>query len=140
MRIFQKLLVLPAFPRGCHLISDCLEEALPELADIKTGLVQLFLQHTSASLSINENADPTVRTDLESILRALVPDDSGEYRHDYEGSDDMSAHAKSSLLGCSLLLPLSSGRFNLGTWQGIYLCEHRNHGGQRRILATILAN
>lgn len=103
-----------------------------------TGLLHLFIQHTSAGLTINENADPTVRTDFEQIFNRLIPENQSWYRHDSEGSDDMPAHLKSSLAGSSVTLPITRGRLNLGTWQGIYLCEFRNHGGQRRLVATIL--
>lgn len=137
MEIFQNAFSLPAKPRGFHLVTGEVERNLPELARFETGLLHLFLQHTSASLSLNENADPTVRRDMEAIFNALVPE-GPHYRHDMEGSDDMPAHGKSSLLGASLLLPVTGGRLNLGTWQGIYLCEHRDHGGPRKIVATVM--
>lgn len=132
----QKQLELKARPRGFHLVTAEVLAAIPELADIRTGLLHLFLQHTSASLSINENADSDVPLDLESSLSTIAPE-SFPYRHTCEGPDDMPAHVKNSLLGCSLTIPISGGRVALGTWQGIYLCEHRRHGGRRRIVATI---
>ena len=123
--------------RGFHLITEEIVTALPLIRSIECGLLHLFIKHTSASLAINENADPTVRQDLESHFNHYVPENAPYYRHDYEGDDDMPAHIKNCLLGCSLSIPITCGRLNLGTWQGIYLCEHRNHGGSRRVLATI---
>jgi secondary thiamine-phosphate synthase enzyme len=133
----QKIFNLTAQKRGFHLVTDEVVQHLPELQTIQCGLLHLFIQHTSASLSINENADPTVRTDLESHFNHFVPENQPYYQHDYEGSDDMPAHIKSTIIGCSISLPVSAGRLNLGCWQGIYLCEHRNNGGQRSIVATI---
>ena len=133
----QKEFNLPAKQRGFHLITDEVIKALPELKQIECGLLHLFIQHTSASLTINENADPTVRQDLESHFNIFVPEKAPYYRHDYEGDDDMPAHIKSSLLGCSVTIPITKGRLNLGVWQGIYLCEHRNRGGSRHLVATI---
>ena len=104
------------------------------------GWIQLFIKHTSASLTINENADPSVRTDFESHMNEMVPEDAPYYIHTYEGSDDMPAHIKASLMGASVQVPITNGRLNMGIWQGIYLCEHRNHGGSRRLLVTILGN
>lgn len=126
---------LPAFSRGYHLITQHVLRALPELPE--TGLLHVFIQHTSAALTLNENADPDVRVDFETILNRIVPEDLPEYTHTYEGSDDMPAHVKASLLGASVTIPITQGRLNLGTWQGIYLCEFRNRGGQRRLVATI---
>ncbi len=123
--------------RGFHLISEEVLAALPELRDIETGLLHLFLQHTSAALSLNENADPAVREDFERWLAQAVPDGATYFRHRDEGAEDMPAHIKSSLLGCQLSIPVARGRLRLGTWQGIYLCEHRHHGGSRRIIATL---
>lgn len=123
--------------RGFHLITREVQEALPELNQVKRGLLHLLLQHTSASLSINENADPSVRGDLERHFNHFVPERAPYYEHDYEGDDDMPAHIKSSILGVNLTLPITGGRLNLGTWQGIYLCEHRNHAGSRRLVATV---
>ncbi|MCX7085974.1 MAG: secondary thiamine-phosphate synthase enzyme YjbQ [Methylococcales bacterium] len=133
----QKEFNLPAKPRGFHLITDEIIKALPELKQIDCGLLHLFIQHTSASLTINENADPTVRLDLESHFNIFVPEKAPYYRHDYEGDDDMPAHIKSCLLGNSVTLPITKGTLNMGIWQGIYLCEHRNRGGSRRFVATI---
>jgi len=133
----QKEFNLPAKQRCFHLITDEVIKALPELKQIECGLLHLFIQHTSASLTINENADPTVRQDLESHFNISVPEKAPYYRHDYEGDDDMPAHIKSSLLGCSVTIPITKGRLNLGVWQGIYLCEHRNRGGSRHLVATI---
>jgi secondary thiamine-phosphate synthase enzyme len=133
----QKHLTLKARRRGFHLISDEIEQQLPELRQVNIGLLHLFIQHTSASLTINENADDTVRHDMERHFNQYVPERAAYYRHTYEGDDDMPAHIKTSLLGCSILIPISNGRLALGTWQGIYLGEHRDHGGNRRVIATI---
>lgn len=133
----QKEFILAAKNRGFHLITDEIVKAIPEINSIKYGLLHLFIKHTSASLTINENADPTVRQDLESHFNKFVPERAPYYRHDYEGDDDMPAHIKNCLLGSSLTIPITDGALNLGTWQGVYLCEHRNHGGGRRIVATI---
>jgi secondary thiamine-phosphate synthase enzyme len=132
----QRQLELKPRPRGFHLITRELLEALPEIDGIQTGLLNLFLQHTSASLSINENADPDVPLDLESSFNAIAPE-SFPYQHTCEGPDDMPAHVKSSMIGCSHSIPIANGELCLGTWQGIYLCEHRNHGGRRKVIATI---
>ncbi|WP_049722998.1 secondary thiamine-phosphate synthase enzyme YjbQ [Gilvimarinus polysaccharolyticus] len=123
--------------RGFHLITAEVERQLPDISQLQCGLMHLFIQHTSASLSINENADPTVRIDLESHFNQFVPECAPYYRHDYEGDDDMPAHIKSSILGVSVSVPITHGRLNLGVWQGIYLCEHRNSGGARRLVATV---
>lgn len=133
----QKEIRLQAKPRGFHLITDELLRELPELRDLKIGMMNVFILHTSASLTLNENADPTVRQDFESFFNRAVPEDEPYYRHQDEGSDDLPAHIKSSLLGASLNIPITNGRPVLGTWQGIYLCEHRNHGGSRRIVVTV---
>lgn len=130
-------ITLPPKPRGFHLITHLIVEALPQLRDIDVGLVHLCLQHTSASLTINENADPTVRQDMEAFFNYCVKEDLPFYRHTYEGSDDMPAHIKSSILGCQVTLPVQQGRLQLGTWQGIMLGEHRDHGGSRKIIATV---
>jgi len=132
----QRIVKLSPLPRGFHLITQEVLAALPEIGQIRTGLMHVFIQHTSASLSINENADPDVPLDLESSLSALAPEDF-PHRHTCEGPDDMPAHVKSSLLGCSLSIPLCNGAPALGTWQGIYLCEHRNHAGSRRLVVTV---
>ncbi|AKE94344.1 YjbQ family protein [Cronobacter sakazakii] len=133
---FQQTLTLKARPRGFHLITDEIVSQLPALSQVKTGLLHLLLQHTSASLTLNENCDPSVRRDMERYFLGAVPD-NGHYEHDDEGPDDMPAHIKSSTLGVSLTLPVKQGRLLLGTWQGIWLGEHRNHGGSRRIVATL---
>lgn len=133
----QKQITLKPRKRGFHLIDDEIISQLPELHDYRIGLLHLFIQHTSASLTINENADPTVRMDMESHFNHFVPERQSYYRHDYEGDDDMPAHIKSSTLGCEVTIPISEGRLRLGTWQGIYLGEHRDHGGARRIIATL---
>ncbi|MBQ4789745.1 secondary thiamine-phosphate synthase enzyme YjbQ [Pectobacterium versatile] len=123
--------------RGFHLVTDEILAQVTALRQINVGLMQIFIKHTSAALTINENADPTVRQDFESFFNRLVPEDEPYYRHTYEGSDDMPAHLKGSLLGNSLTLPITNGRLNIGTWQGIYLCEHRNHGGSRSLVVTL---
>ena len=133
----QVEIILNSKPRGFHLITADVLQAIPELRQCRVGLLHLFIQHTSASLTINENADPDVRGDFERFFNHAVPENAPYYVHLDEGSDDMPAHLKSSLLGCSLTLPVSNGRLNLGTWQGIYLCEHRNHGGSRRLVLTL---
>ncbi|EPG7575890.1 TPA: YjbQ family protein [Providencia rettgeri] len=134
---WQKEIQLNAKARGFHLVTEEILRQLPELSLIKIGLANIFIQHTSASLTINENADYTVREDFESFFNHAVPENEPYYKHDYEGSDDMPAHLKSSLLGVSLTIPITKGRLNLGTWQGIYLCEHRNYGGKRRLVITL---
>ena len=130
-------ITLPAFPRGFHLITDNIIEALPDLKRVEIGVLHLWLQHTSASLTVNENADPTVRADIESFFNHTVKENLYFYRHTYQGSDDMPAHLKSSILGCQVTVPVEKGKLLLGTWQGIMLGEHRNHGGPRRIIATL---
>ena len=135
-KFVQKEFKLKPYPRGFHIITGEINSAIPEIKNIKTGICQIFIQHTSASLTINENADPTVRDDFESHFNKYVPEDAPYYLHNYEGSDDMPAHIKSSLMGSSVLIPISDGRLNLGTWQGVYLCEHRDQGGSRRIVVT----
>lgn len=136
MSWFQHQLTLPAYRRGFHLITRQVVEAIPELGSIQVGLLHVFIRHTSASLTINENADPDVQTDLESSFNAIAPEDF-PYVHTCEGPDDMPAHVKASMLGSSVTIPISQGRLCLGTWQGIYLCEHRNHGGQRSLVLTV---
>ncbi len=132
----QEAIELPAKPRGFHLVTSDILAKLPQVGTVRVGLLHLFLQHTSASLSINENADADVPLDLETSFSALAPEDF-PHRHTCEGPDDMPAHVKASLLGAALSIPIRDGRLALGTWQGIYLCEHRNHGGRRRLIATI---
>jgi secondary thiamine-phosphate synthase enzyme len=133
----QKQTLLSPKSRGFHLITDELLRALPELRQFRVGMLNLFIQHTSASLTLNENADQTVREDFERYFNRAVPEQEPYYRHVDEGPDDLPAHLKSSLLGASLNIPIADGRLALGTWQGIYLCEHRNRGGSRRIIATM---
>ena len=133
---FQRTITLPSHRRGFHLVTRLIIESVPELSKVRVGLLHLFLQHTSASLTLNENASPEVRQDLESSLDTIVPE-RFPYAHSLEGPDDMPAHIKSSLLGPSLTIPVRDGRLALGTWQGIYLCEHRNHGGPRQLVATL---
>ena len=136
MKIFQQPLQLKARPRGFHLITTEVTQAFSEIREIKTGICQVFIQHTSASLTINENADPTVRKDFEMFFNKAVPEYDPNYLHNDEGPDDMPAHLKASMLGSSVMLPIRNGRLALGTWQGIYLCEHRDRGGQRSLLLT----
>jgi secondary thiamine-phosphate synthase enzyme len=136
MHIFQKEVRLPPFSRGFHIITRHIEQEFAELRQIKTGLLHVFIQHTSASLTINENADPTVREDFESHMNKVVPENAPYYEHTLEGPDDMPAHIKASMMGSSVSVPITNGRLNLGTWQGIYLCEHRNRGGQRKLVLT----
>ena len=133
----QKTITLSPKSRGFHIITHDVLENIPEIKDFKTGILQLFIKHTSASLTINENADPTVRTDFESHFNMLAPENQSYYQHTFEGSDDIPAHLKASLLGSSVSIPTTDGRLNLGTWQGIYLCEHRDHGSARKLVATI---
>ncbi|WP_417380889.1 secondary thiamine-phosphate synthase enzyme YjbQ [Gimesia sp.] len=136
MAWIQKQIRLPAFRRGFHIVTREVLSEIPELSAIKVGLMHVFIMHTSASLSINENADPDVPVDLEMSFNKIAPE-SFPYVHTCEGPDDMPAHVKASLLGNSLTIPISEGRLCLGTWQGIYLCEHRDHGGSRRLVVTI---
>jgi secondary thiamine-phosphate synthase enzyme len=133
----QKEFKLKARPRGFHLVTDEVLKAIPELESIRCGLLHVLLKHTSASLTLNENADMTVRQDFENFFNKAVPENEYYYLHNYEGSDDLPAHLKSSILGATLTIPITNGRLNLGTWQGIYLCEHRNHGGSRSLVVTI---
>ncbi len=132
----QRNLTLPAMRRGFHLITSAVLRAIPEIRDIDVGLMHVFIQHTSASLTINENADPDVRVDMETAMNLLVPED-WPYVHTLEGADDMPAHIKASLLGPSVMIPISAGRLALGTWQGIYLCEHRDAATDRRLVITL---
>jgi secondary thiamine-phosphate synthase enzyme len=135
--IFQKEITLPAFARGFHLITDIIEKYLDKLP--LYGLMHVFIKHTSAALCINENADRSVRTDLEKIFNKLVPENESFYTHNAEGPDDMPAHAKAILSSSSVTIPVTNGRLNLGTWQGIYLCEFRNNGGRRKIVITVFS-
>jgi len=134
---FQKEISISPKPRGFHLITNDIINNISVMSTVKNGILNLFIKHTSASLTINENADTTVRSDFESHFNYLVPEKQGYYSHTMEGSDDMPAHLKSSILGSSIDIPITNGNLNLGTWQGIYLCEHRNRGGSRKIVATI---
>lgn len=133
----QKEIQLNPQRRGFHLITTEILQQLPELQRINIGIINIFIKHTSASLTINENADPTVREDFESHFNKFVPENQSYYKHTLEGSDDMPAHIKSSLLGSSLNIPITKGQLNMGTWQGIYLCEHRNQGGSRTLVITL---
>lgn len=135
--IRQYTLTLPAFPRGFHIITNHVENAVTELQTVNAGLLHVFIQHTSAALTINENADPTVRTDLEAHFNQLAPEDAPYYQHTYEGPDDMPAHIKASLLSANITVPVSQGRLALGTWQGIILCEGRDHAGPRQLVLTL---
>lgn len=134
----QKRLRLPAVRRGFHLITDLLTAELPELEQLEMGTAHFFLQHTSASLTINENADPTVRRDMEEYFNRVAPENATYFQHTQEGPDDMPAHLKAVLLGSSVTVPITRGELALGTWQGIYLGEHRNHGGRRWVVATLM--
>ena len=136
MEFYQKEISLKPVTRGFHLITSEIINALPELKQISIGQLQIFIKHTSASLTINENADATVRTDFESHFNNMVPENMPYYMHTYEGPDDMPAHIKSSLLGSSVQIPITNGNLNLGIWQGIYLCEHRDYGGSRKVVIT----
>ena len=133
----QKEISLNPRQRGFHLITDQVLKHLPEVQEIEVGTMQVFIKHTSASLTINEDADPTVRDDFESHFNQMVPENAPYYQHTFEGPDDMPAHLKSSILGSSVNIPITDGKLNLGTWQGIYLCEHRNRGGSRKLVVTI---
>lgn len=137
MKYYQKEIVLRPRPRGFHLITRDILESIPELSQVDIGLLHVHIKHTSASLTINENADPTVREDFETHFNFLVSEEKGHYQHTFEGPDDMTSHIKASLLGPSVTIPISGGRMNLGTWQGVYLCEHRNQGGSRRLVLTL---
>lgn len=135
----QTQLTLPPHPRGIHDVTRFIDEALIDVLQGASGIVHIFIQHTSASLSINENADPDVRLDMEDHLRRMVPDDTSLFRHTAEGPDDMTSHIKASLLGSSVTVPVTNGRLNLGTWQGVYLCEHRERADGRRLVVTVVA-
>ena len=136
MLFFQEDLRLPSFPRGYHIITDYILEVTPQISSITVGQLNVFIKHTSASLTINENADPTVRQDFESHINRMVPENQPYYKHTFEGSDDMPAHIKASMMGSSVTIPITNGELNLGTWQGVYLCEHRNQGGRRHLVIT----
>lgn len=134
---FQKEITLSPKSRGFHLITNEITSKLDKLSDIKTGVAHIFIKHTSAGLTINENADPSVRRDFETHFNRMVPEDMSMFEHTLEGADDMTSHLKSSILGHSVTIPISNGRLNLGTWQGVYLCEHRNRGGSRRLVVSL---
>ena len=136
----QVSLTLSAKSRGFHLITKEIVGEIPQIKQIEAGLAHIFIQHTSASLTINENADPSVRRDFATHFKRMVPEDPSLYEHTLEGPDDMTSHIKSSMLGASVSVPITDGHFNLGTWQGIYLCEHRNQGGPRKLLVTLMGD
>jgi secondary thiamine-phosphate synthase enzyme len=136
MKAFQKHIRLKAYPRGFHLITEFILRDFPQIREIQTGILQIFIQHTSAGLTINENADPTVRQDFETFINDLVPEKYAKFVHNYEGPDDMPAHIKSSFFGSSVQIPITNGKLNLGTWQGVYLCEFRDYGGSRSLILT----
>lgn len=138
MNVIQKEISLQSKPRGFHLITGEVLDKLPEIEQIKSGMAHIHIKHTSAGLTLNENADPSVRRDFETHFNRMVPEDTSLFEHTLEGPDDMTSHIKSSILGHSLTLPFTNGRFNLGTWQGIYLCEHRNRGGSRKLVITLM--
>lgn len=140
MQVFQQTITISPHSRGYHLITDEVENQLNDLSKIKAGLAHVHIKHTSAGLTINENADPDVRHDFGTFFDRLVPEDTSLYRHTLEGTDDMTSHIKSSLLGSSVTVPITNGRFNVGTWQGIYLCEHRNQGGSRKLIVTMIGS
>ena len=136
MMFFQKRIRLSSRSRGFHLVTYEILSSFEEIRDLEKGMLQIFILHTSASLTLNENADPSVRHDMESHFNAMVPERQSYYTHIYEGDDDMPAHIKASLLGSSVMIPITNGRLSLGTWQGVYLCEHRDHGGSRKLVLT----
>lgn len=138
MAWIQKEIQLSAKSRGFHLVTSEILNQIPEISAITTGLAHIHIKHTSAGLTINENADPSVRRDFETHFNRMVPEDPSMFEHNYEGTDDMTSHLKSSILGHSVTIPVTNGRFNLGTWQGIYLCEHRNHARSRKVVVTVL--
>lgn len=138
MIIFQKEIVISSKRRGFHLITNEVINKIPELKEVKRGIAHIFIKHTSASLTINENADPTVRSDMEKYFNTTVPENTEYFDHTLEGPDDMTSHIKSTLIGNSVIIPITNGSFNLGTWQGIYLCEHRNYSNNRRLVITII--
>ena len=140
MSWFQREIQLRPYPRGFHLITREIQEGLPEIKEVRTGLLHIFIKHTSAGLTLNENADPSVRVDFERHMSAMVPEGAAYYTHTLEGPDDMPAHIKASLMGASVQIPITNGRLNIGMWQGIYLCEHRNYGGSRKLVCTVLGN
>ena len=138
MNFIQKEFTLPSKSRGFHLVTQEILNQIPELSDVSKGIAHIHIKHTSAGLTINENADPSVRRDFETHFNRMVPEEANMFEHNYEGLDDMTSHIKSSILGHSVTIPVSNGRFNLGTWQGIYLCEHRNRAKSRKIVVTVM--
>lgn len=140
MKFYQKEITLKAYHRGFHLITSFIEQEMPQIEEISQGQLAVFIMHTSASLTVNENADPTVRHDFEAHINKMVPENQPYYKHTLEGPDDMPAHIKASLLGNSVQLPVKNGRIHTGTWQGIYLCEHRNNGGRRKLTLNLWGN
>lgn len=136
--IIQKEIILKPKQRGFYLITDEIVSQLNDLDKFCSGLAHIFIKHTSASLTINENVDPAVRTDMESFFNKIVPENATYFEHTLEGTDDMTSHLKNSILGSSIIVPITNGKLNLGTWQGIYLCEHRNYGGARKIVVTVI--
>lgn len=136
MKFYQKEIKLPAHKRGFHLITETIRASMLQIVDIRAGMLQVFIKHTSASLTINENADPTVRIDFESHMNTMVPEDAPYYIHTYEGADDMPAHIKASIMGTSIQIPITDGKLNLGIWQGIYLCEHRDNASARKLVIS----
>ncbi|WKK83453.1 secondary thiamine-phosphate synthase enzyme YjbQ [Marivirga arenosa] len=140
MKTLQHTFQLKPYPRGFHLIERDIEQNMPELRNIEAGIVHIFIHHTSAGLTLNENADPTVRGDFERHFNKMVPENMDYYQHTQEGPDDMPAHIKASLLGSSVSVPIQNGKLLTGTWQGVYLCEHRNHAGSRKITITIMGD
>ena len=138
MKIFQEQVRLKERKRGFHLITSEIVQSIPQIREIRTGVCQVFILHTSASLTINEDADPTVRKDFETFFNKIVPENDPEYEHDVEGPDDMPAHLKSSILGSSVMIPIRNGKLALGDWQGIYLCEHRDHAKARDLVVTVI--
>ncbi len=138
MPVIQKEFSLKPRTRGFHIITSEVISNIPELKSIKSGLAHIFIKHTSASLSINENADPSVRRDMETHFNIMVPEEADYYEHTLEGPDDMTSHIKTSILGSGITIPVTNGKLNLGSWQGIYLCEHRNDGGSRKLTVTII--
>ena len=137
MKFFQKEIKLKARSRGFHIVTGEVESELPELKEINSGMLNVFIKHTSAGITINENADPTVRDDFESHFNEMVPENMPYYKHTLDGADDMPAHIKASLLGSSLQIPVTNGKLNLGSWQGIYLAEHRDNGGSRKLVLSL---
>lgn len=140
MTWIQTEVTLTTKPRGFHLITEEILSQIPQISEVKRGLAHIHIKHTSAGLTLNENADPSVRRDFETHFNRMVPEDTTLFEHNYEGSDDMTSHIKSSILGHSVTIPVTNGRFNLGTWQGIYLCEHRNQARSRKLVITVMGD